>query len=567
MRPRIKYPKLLCLLPLICLALPLQAQDLSPLKKYLKKSVSWTSPALARTVPLNIYFQGDANEDEEPQVIVYLQNKAWPRIGQEPDLSILSDYIAQRFIVITADYGKDPRAVSPFFDKDLNTIFRGVFGYQTPSLLEGLHLTPREYRCFFLPQGYRVATDLVYWDLAKYGAFGTLDYIMESYNNDIVPKVPGLKPVTDPMKMVDREGKPFDFTVKMDVVYPSQSRRKLPVIVHSETLSARNPNERPHNYNPYFAGFLTRGYAYVIMAHCFNPCVNHYFHFGKFTLDHWNGFACYTAAIRFLNAQADRYSLDPAHIGVIGYSKGEYAVTRLSDPHHEGGTESQRYEGFPEGSPEPQPWQGYPSTIAAGMQGMGMGLFETEYITADYVPNIIICGEHDREVITSQHPVFVKRLQELNANHLSLFMEGQGHELPWGYDKVMGVDRYQLVTDFFDRYLRVAEKLPPVVLAVTPFNNEQDVATSSAISVHFAPVIDEKTVVEKKGVKIIRLKDSKEIDGSWKVTNGGTRFTFTPARPLGKNEQYEILVNDKVKDNQGTKLENKRTVVFTTGEN
>ncbi len=561
-----KYPRLLCILSLMSLALPLHAQDLSTLKRHLKKSINWTSPALGRTIPLDIYFEGEPMEDEEPQVIVYLQNQAWERIGQEPDLSILSDYIAKRFIVITADYGKDAKAVSPFFDQDLNAIFRGVFGYQTPSLLKDLNLVPREYRCFFLPQGYRVATDLVYWDLAKYGAYGTLDYIMESYNNDIVPKVPGLKPVTDPMKMVDREGKPFDFTLKMDVVYPSQPKRKLPGIVHSETLSARNPNERPHNYNPYFAGFLTRGYVYAIMAHCFNPCVNHYFHFGKFTLDHWNGFACYTAAIRFLNAHADQYSLDPKHIGVIGYSKGEYAVTRLSDPHHEGGTESQKYEGFPEGSPEPQPWQGYPSTISAGMQGMGMGLFETEYITADYVPNIIICGEHDREVITGQHPVFVKKLEELNANHLSLFMEGQGHELPWGYDKAMGVDRYQLVTDFFDRYLRVEEKLPPVVLVVSPFNNKNDVATSSPISVHFAPVIDEKSVREKKGVKIIRSKDRKEIVGSWSVSNGGTKFTFTPAKPLNKNERYEILVGSKVKDKRGTKLGKEKTVVFTTGE-
>ncbi|HEX8038725.1 MAG TPA: hypothetical protein VF490_06220, partial [Chryseosolibacter sp.] len=87
MRTPIKCPKLLCLLTLICLALPLRAQHLPPLKKYLKKSVSWTSPTLGRSVPLNIYFQGDPKEDEEPQVIVYLQNKAWPRIGQEPDLS------------------------------------------------------------------------------------------------------------------------------------------------------------------------------------------------------------------------------------------------------------------------------------------------------------------------------------------------------------------------------------------------------------------------------------------------------------------------------------------------
>jgi hypothetical protein len=542
------------------------AQNDARLKTYLRKSLPWMSPTLHRAIALDIYYQGTPTRWEESSVIVYLKNKAWELIGQEDDFSILSDYIGKRFIVITLDYGNDPKAISPFFDKDLNTLFRSVYGYQTASLLKDLNLTPKEYRCFFLPQGYRVATDLVYWDLARYGAFGTLDYIMESYNNDIVPKVPGLKRVSDPMDMIDREGRPFDFTLKMDIVYPSRPRRKVPVIVHSETLSARNPNERPHNYNPYFAGFLARGYAYAIMAHCFNPCVNHYFHFGKFTLDHWNGYACYTAAIRFLNAHAGEYGLNPLHIGMIGYSKGEYAVTRLSDPHHDGGAESETYDGFPPGSPEPQPWPGYPSTISAGMQGMGMGLFETEYITADYVPNIIICGEHDREVITTQHAVFVKRLEELDANHLGLFMTGQGHELPWGYDSVMGVDRYQLVTDFFDRYLRVEEKLPPAVLLVSPFDQQHDIPVSTPIYVHFAPVIDQESVLKNDGIKVVRAKDGRKLEGQWKVSHGGTRFTFTPAKPLDHHEKYRIVITRKIKDRQGTQLEREKVVAFTTSD-
>lgn len=539
-----------------------RASSFPELDPYLKKSVNWKSTTLNREIPLKIYFLGDRGEWEESEVIVYLKNKAWERIGQESDLSILRDYIQKKFIVITVDYGKDAQAVSPHFDKDLNEIFRAVYGFETESLLKDINLMPKEYRCFFLPEGYRVATDLVYWELDKHGAHGTLEYIMQSYNEDIVPKLPGLKPVSSPRDMIDKKGNPFDFTVKMDIVYPSQPKKKLPVIFHSETLSSRNPNERPHNFSPHFAGFLTRGYAYAVMGHCFNPCVNHYFHFGKFTLDHWNGYACYTAAIRFLHAHAGKYGINPNHIGGIGYSKGEYAITRLSDPNHEGGSESQKYAGFPEGSPQPQPWPGYPSKISAGMQGMGMGLFETEYITADYAPNILICGENDREVITKAHPVFVKRLEELGANHISLFMQRQGHELPYGYDERMGVDRYQLVHDFFDRYLRVEEKLPPVVLVASPYNNKEEVSPAAEIAVQFAPVIDEKSVFEKKGIRIIRTKDNKEVNGSWKVSHGGTKFTFTPEQPLNNNEHYKIMITSKVKDKVGTKLGKEKTVQF-----
>ena len=530
---------------------------------YLKKSIQWKSAPLNRQIPLKIYFAGAPDNVEQPEVIIYMKNKAWNRIGTEPDVSILSDYIRKRFIVITIDYGKDARAISPHFDQDLNNLFRAVYGYKTSSILKELKLVPKEYRCFFLPEGYRVATDLVYWEIDKHGAYGTLEYIMKSYNEDIVPKVPGLKLVSSPQEMVDRKGKPFDFTVRMDIVYPSRPKKKVPVIFHSETLSARNPNERPLNFSPHFAGFLTRGYSYVVMGHCFNPCVNHYFHFGKFTLDHWNGFACYTAAIRFLNAHADKYGLNAKYIGGIGYSKGQYAITRLSDPNHEGGQESQQFAGFPKGSPSPQPWPGFPSKIAAGMQGMGMGLFETEYITSDYVPNILICGENDREVITKAHPVFVKKLEELGANHISLFMQGQGHELPYGYDQVMGVDRYQLLHQFFDRYLKVDDKLSPVVLVISPFDKKQDVASSAEISVQFAPLIDERTIFEQKGIRVIRASDKRPVDGKWRLSHGGTKFTFTPSAPLQHNEQYKILVTSKIKDKRGIRLAEEKTVVFT----
>jgi len=541
-----------------------QTTNLSELDPWLKKSITWKSSTLNKRVPLKIYFFGTRTENPDgDEVIVYLKNKAWDRIGQESDLSILRDYIQKKFIVITVDYGKETHAVSPHFDKDLHDLLKGVYGFKTESLLKDINLMPKDFRCFFLPEGYRVATNLVYWEIDKHGVYGTLEFIMKSYNDGIVPKYPGLKSVTSPAEMVDRKGNPFDYKIKMDIVFPSHPKKKLPVIFLSETMSTRNPNDQPSNYVPHFAGFTTRGYVYVTMGHCFNPCVTHFFHFGPFTLDHENGYACYTAAMRYLHANADKYSMNTDYIGGIGYSKGEYAITRLSDPNHESRKEEvQKFKGFPDGTPEPQPWQGYSSKITAGMQGMGMGLFETEYITSDYMPNLIVCGEQDREVITEAHHVFVKRCEELGVNHLGLFMQGLGHALPYGYDDRMGVDRYQLVHDFFDRYLKVEEKLPPVVLVVSPFNNKNDVADSSVISVQFAPVMDEKSVLEKNGIRIIRTNTNKYVKGSWKVSHGGTKFTFTPEQPLQKNELYQIDITSLVKDKAGTRLDKEKIIKF-----
>jgi hypothetical protein len=558
---------------------------LSELKPYLKKSVSWKCTNLNRTIPLNIYYLEDKTDPDGRDVIVYVKNRAWERIGQEGDLSILSDFIKKKFIVITLDFGNDPKAVSPSFDNDINEVYSAVFGYKTKSLLQDIHLIPKEYRCFVIPEGYRVATDLVYWEIDKHGVYGTLEYIMNTYNAEIVPKMPGMKPALTTSEMVDRKGKPFDYKIKMDILYPSQSKKKLPAFIYSETSQSRNAHCEPASDGSHLNWFQMRGYVYIVMGHCFNPATVHYWHFIDFTLDHWNGLGCYTAALRYIYANSDTYSINTNYIGAMGISKGQYAITRLSDPNHDGGTESKKFESFPEGTPEPttlpgqivfvktdslpegtpepQPWPGYPSKITCGWQGMGMGSFESEYITPDYVPTILACGENDRDVITKEaYPRFFNRLEELDVNFISLFMQGLGHSLSYGYDERMGVDRYQLVIDFFDRYLKVEEKLPPVVLIISPRDNKEDVSPAAEISIDFAPVIDAQSITHEKGIRIIRTKNNQEVEGSWKVSHRGTKYTFIPEQALNKNEQYSIIVTTKVKNIAGTYLDRKKTVHF-----
>ena len=584
MKSPLKY-LLIPLFPLLFLGSCTSSANLSELKPYLKNSVSWKCTTLNKEIPLQIYYLEEKKDSDRRDVIVYLKNSAWERIGQESDLSILSDFIKKKFIVITLDFGNDPKAVSPFIDNDINAVYSAVFGYETKSLLKDIQLVPKEYRCFVIPEGYRVATDLVYWEIDKHGVYGTLEYIMNTYNEEIVPKVAGMRPVSTPAEMVDREGKPFDYTVKMDILYPSQSKKKLPAFFYSETSQSRNAHCEPTSDGSHLNYFQLRGYVYVVMGHCFNPCTVHYWHFGDFTLDHWNGLACYTAAIRYLYANSDKYSINTNYIGGMGISKGQYAITRLSDPNHEGGLESKKFESFPGGTsehilipgqiifvqtdslpggtPEPQPWPGYPSKITCGWQGMGMGLFESEYITPDYAPTILACGEYDRDVITKEaYPRFLNRLNELDVNFIPLFMQGLGHSLSYGYDKRLGVDRYQLVIDFFDRYLKVEDKLPPSVLLITPRDSAENVSPSSAISVYFAPVIDEKTILENQGIRLVSLSDNSPVKGSWKTSHGGTKFTFVPEQTLKNSEQYKIIISAKVRDKAGTSLGKEKTVRF-----
>jgi hypothetical protein len=106
----------------------------SGLEPYLRKKVTWKLTSLDKEVPVNIYFLGGDTGPDGSEVIVYMKNGAWDRIGQETDFSILHDYIQKKFIVITVDFGTDKQAVSPGFDKDLYELFKAVYGFRTPGI-------------------------------------------------------------------------------------------------------------------------------------------------------------------------------------------------------------------------------------------------------------------------------------------------------------------------------------------------------------------------------------------------------------------------------------------------
>jgi len=142
-----KYSTILLLL-IVSLGTCYSSTDLSELKPYLKKSLSWQCTDLNRTVPLNIYYLEDKTGPDGRDIIVYITNRAWERIGQESDISILSDFIKKKFIVITLDFGNDSKASSPFIDNDISEIYSALFGYKRKSLLKDIGLVPKEYRCF-----------------------------------------------------------------------------------------------------------------------------------------------------------------------------------------------------------------------------------------------------------------------------------------------------------------------------------------------------------------------------------------------------------------------------------
>jgi hypothetical protein len=100
----------------------------------------------------------------------------------------------------------------------------------------------------------------------------------------------------------------------------------------------------------------------------------------------------------------------------------------------------------------------------------------------------------------------------------------------------------------------------------TPKDSAENVSPSSKIALNLAPVIDEKTIIESQAIKVVKVSGKNEVKGTWKMTNGGSKYTFTPEQPFEKNEQYQIIVSTKVKDKKGTPMAKAKNIRFKVGE-
>jgi hypothetical protein len=542
-----------------------------PISEYLRGQTFWSFSGIDQEALLRIHYINETTPPAggEAPVIVYCMNPAMPRIGQEPDSSILPDLINDGYIVITADFYNNPQAVSPHIEEDLHEFFKEVISYgDRTSPLDGTGLVPdSDGRLWYLPEGYRIERDVTFFQTDIHGSYGTLDNIMGHWNTYVVDNY-SLDPVTDPAQMYQPGGAPIDYNATFDIVYPSQTGgQKVPLVYWNGTATYRNMMTSPATRRYHFAGFVMRGYAWANPAHCFDPLVYWYGAFPASEMDWWNGLKHNSAFIRYIHKHADEYNIDSSLIGGWGHSKGQYGITRLSDPNNASGQELRpSFTGFPEGSPEPQPNTGYPSTITCGYQSMGLGDDHPEFVTADYVPTLTVCGDRDDygHYEPDRWPKLVEKLEEMDVPHTAFLMYDVGHDLPTGYDPVLGIDRYLVCVDFFDRYLKPG-LLPPVPLIIKPRDQRTDVLPTEPVWINFAPIIDSDTVLTDDAIKVYKTSDMSQIPGTWTRLNGGTTYNFVPA--AGKFEagqSYRIVITGGVKDVHGTPVAHPVETVFTT---
>lgn len=518
--------------------------------------------------------------------VIYLLNLDRPRIGTDADEDIIRDLVEEGLAVVVVDCQNLP-SESMAFERSLLELHTSLLN-QVGEASQGRVVLDYDH-LFWLPEGYRLARDLVFWNIEKHGAFGSLERILHTHNTVIVERF-NAEPIERVEDLVGANNVPLNYDLTMDIMYPSGTPGiRVPVIAHFATLDRRPRSFRTGDRPMEPIGWLTSGYALALIDHAYNPLarVEHFGHFQPgYTLQDHNDIKMGSAAIRFLRAHSDEFNLGD-RIGALGHSKSSYTAVRLADPRHPEQPEHSRFSGFPEGTPEPQPWQGYSSEIQAGFASMGNGTRRIRYFNHFMAPFVIAVGKTDRFGHWDVFPPLAAATEENDLNHLALWMEDLGHDRPFGHDLLSGRERHLLIRHFFGQNLHPFGHKDLEVLFTLPHDGSTNVALDGMtrfltedenlpedmhgispyrpITVRFARSIDPSLSLEDY-FSLQLASNGTRVEGKWKGSLRNSRIEFIPGNRLAPNTEYRIVIEPGVRDTQGKATQNRIIHGFTTSK-
>ena len=168
------------------------------------QAVSWTSATTGGAIEATVTQPNPVVSP--PALIVYLKNLSCERIGQESDASIIAYFTASGFRVVELDYTNHVNATAPFLNADVLKI-RNEIGTGAFPGSGGLIATKN--KCYILCEGYRLLRNVPY------------------YLND--PTV--------------YSGPDVNAQLRMDIAYPSQPSRAVPIVLEYSTSNSYQGNE------------------------------------------------------------------------------------------------------------------------------------------------------------------------------------------------------------------------------------------------------------------------------------------------------------------------------------
>ena len=505
-------------------------------------------------------------EPVKKPVVFYLKNLPQERIGEWTDEKIKGDLEAEGYIVIEVDCSSYPKT-SPELEEALvqfhinckNVYSSYENAYQVVDI-DNVH---------YVPEGYTIKKNIPVWNIKDHGADGSLEYIMKQWNNVIVSKH-GVDPVTSPEQMTNPDGSPLDYNLYLDIIYPSgNASAKVPLLMNHSSNSPRwrpfAPEQKTEVIyrNMFPIGFLTTGYAFANIDHCFVPLARGetWGYFDAYTLDDWNGLASNTAFVRYLRLHLDQYNLN-GKIGTMGISKASYGSTRLSDPNNAAGSEYYMFNSTP--NTKPQPWAEGESHVDVIYTAAGHGTSRIDkFVNSGCVPVITSAGVKDEYGQWAVYPKVVKHLNDIDHIHYPFWMQELGHTYPgMGEDFATGESRYVVFKRFYDHFLKPSEQTRADVFCIFPREGADEVdafgksrmlppdnflpefmlglPVDAPLTVRFLEAFAVEAV--SAAVTVTCVEDGSVVEGEWTSSMKNTNFSFTPSAPMEKDKTYRITV-------------------------
>lgn len=259
-------------------------------------------------------------------LMIYVINTRIGRVGTESDTKIVQSLLDRGYIVLVLDYRNNEKAVSPALDWSVQKMIEGI---SSGNLFPDDAILQRDgvYQdTLVLPAGYDVLLNAVYFELDRHCTDGTLEKIVNVWNNDFrkykkevtvkwVHEDGTRKPTqqgfdgTAPVWFSDADGTvedaehgqytricytraeeitdcvksdgtPIDLKLRYDLIYPTKPPRDVPVVMHFSSTQYL-PDAVKRAVRPQFTGFLFNGYAGAVFDYAYIPmCRND--HYGYF---------------------------------------------------------------------------------------------------------------------------------------------------------------------------------------------------------------------------------------------------------------------------------------------
>lgn len=343
-------------------------------------------------VEISIYYSGNTTVKEGyngTPIILYAVNTRMDRVGTDSDVEIISSMLERGYVVVIADYLNDKKAVSPALDWSTQGMRGRLVAGEFFKSVKYLKSTGKYYETFVVPAGHNVSLGHVFWEFDKHSADGTLDKIVETWNNDfryvkgdVIVKwtdeqgerksvqngFDGTAPVwldssgranedgeyikikhtkaNDISDCSKIDGSPIDLNLYMHIIYPTSPESSVPVMCLASSAEhlakGASTSDRPQ-----LNGCAFGGYAAVMYDFGYTPMArdDHYSLFNgdltgdsqSYMVHFFNDKKINTAAmryVRYLSLSDQKYNFDTEAIGVIGNSKGGWMVY-LGEEHPE----------------------------------------------------------------------------------------------------------------------------------------------------------------------------------------------------------------------------------------